>query len=102
MEKLTREYFEENGYDINNVEFEGHTYWEAKLTKHYEKGDNIYANVVVTNLMYPEEFNFTGQLGNNFNSNFLIIKSVEDLNMIYKLARVNYNKEENKWLISNL
>ena len=97
MEKLTRKYFEENGYEINIKKFLDFDVWEAKLIKRYEKGDDIYANVTVSNLMYPEEFNFTGQLGNNFNSNFIIIKSVEDLNIIYKLARVSYNKEENKW-----
>lgn len=97
MEKLTRKYFEENGYNICIEKVVDFDIWEAKLTKRYEKGDGIYANVIVSNLMYSDEFNFTGQLGNNFNSNFLIIKSVEDLNMIYKLAKVNYNKEENKW-----
>lgn len=96
--KLSREYFEENGYDINNVEFEGHTYWEANLTKRYENGDDIYANVTVTNLMYPNEFNFVGELGNNFKNSHLIIKTVDDLEMVYKLAKVKYNKEEDKWL----
>ena len=99
MDKLTREYFEENGYDTTITEFEGMKFWKAKLTQRYEKGDNMFADVSITNIMYPNEFSFSGEIGHKGKQvriGHLIIKNMKDLTELYEFLKIKY--ENGTWI----
>lgn len=95
MTKLTREYFETHGYKAGTYTVDGTELWCVSLRKRYEEGDHIYANVDITNSMYPERFAFSGNIGNQCYINTVMLYTVEDLETLYKLSHVKYDEETN-------
>lgn len=100
---LTREYFEQHGYEIKYTEVKIGNFtsqvWSAHLDKRFEDGDGLFAKVKVSNTMYPKEFTFSGEICNKVNVNWITLKTVEDLMIIYKLANIDYDAANNKFII---
>lgn len=84
---LTKEYFETHGWEREDLKIDGKKYWRVKLRKRYEENDHIYADAVITNLMYNERFAFAGDLGSDLKANVMLY-TVEDYINLLKLAHV--------------
>lgn len=90
--KLTCEYFEKHGYELDHININGDKFWCVKLHKRYENGDNIHADVEVTNLMYDDRFAFSGHIGSHCYFQTVMLYNVEDLENLYKLSHVRYDE----------
>lgn len=93
--KLTCEYFEKHGYELKPIIIDGKDFWSVRLYKRYENGDNIYADVEVTNLMYEDRFAFSGHIGNHCYFQTVMLYNIEDLENLYKLSHVRYDEYTN-------
>lgn len=102
-EPLTREYFEQHGYEIKYTEVKIGNFtsqvWSAHLDKRFEDGDGLFAKVKISNVMYPQEFIFSGEICNKVNVSYITLKTVEDLMMVYKLANIEYDAANNKFIV---
>ena len=99
--QLNKEYFATHGYTIGSFELDGQQFWEAVLHKRYEDGDNIYADVHVTNLMYDERFAFSGNIGNQCYINTAMLYSTDDFDALYRLSHVRYDEAQNDFFPVN-
>lgn len=97
---LTKEYFETHGWEREDLEIDGKKYWRVKLRKRHEENDHIYADAVITNLMYNGRFAFVGDLGSDLKANVMLY-TVEDYINLLKLAHVTEDFKNEKTKTKN-
>lgn len=86
---LTREMFEQHGWEPHNFEIDGQHYWCVTLSRRFEDGDNYYAELRVTNIMCDERFALQGDLTGDLKISHIMLHTVDDYNNLMKLAHID-------------